>query len=304
MPRIHAERTLVVYKLTVNVRRKPDEWVPVDDIEGWHIEELFEAFCREKEGELLSTKAGGRHIRLQSAAQYPRAALARLCSGRSGVAFDVVDTVSAGTISSFDETAASMVPYRFYLSAAHGASYALACVEHVPNAAGDTVLLGPFRDYIYSLVPDVVVKHEPVTIPEALDAFVSVEEVSVKKYLEQSDMGDSLLREGDCVTYSLTHKRGHPFGMDMMKALLDRRGRAVTLVGISGSILDPERDEVSVRLKDKHGRTRRFVVGAPLDMKFREVVTPEGKPPLNDGDFAGFCQERCYEVEERIGRTL
>lgn len=299
-----AEHTMLLYKICFNERNKPEKPVKITDVDGFSLAELFERFCNECVGEFLTTKTGGRHINIHHCVKRGENVLVHLRSGKSGIPFDVIDIESTNTMESYDENAASMVPFRCFLSAEHGTGYALLCMEHVPNAAGDTVLFQPFAGFLRSVVPDVVMRPpEAISLPEVLDEFVSAESVEIKKYIEQSDFADSLIKEGDSVSFKLNHKRGRPFPVDIFRFLEDKKSRAA-LFSITGKLFDPERDRVFVSLKDKNGSTRRFKVGDSLSMRFREVLNPEGAPPLSDDEFVRFCMDRCREVEDRIGRSI
>ena len=175
------------------------------------------------------------------------------------------------------------------------------CIEHSTNAAGDTALFTPFRRYLRIIDDEAVIEFEPVTEREALEAFTAVDSIVVKKYLEPKDITDTLVREGDCVTLSLTHKRRSPFNKGIVHELIYDRGRAATLFGLTGDIFNSDSTTITVNMKGANGRKGKFVIGGEATSKVREVLNDNGAPPLSDGDFIQRCDDRCALAAERLG---
>lgn len=227
-----------------------------------------------------------------------------MMSGASGEAFDVVDVESAETVQSFDEGKAPLVESRCFFTTDYGRGWAFLCVEHVTHGAGDTVLFEPFRKYLSEVVPNVTMKREQVIEAKVVDNFLSVESVEVKRYLGFNDIADAMVQEGDYASYKLGHKRGRPFPLGIVDSLKSLGRRSPVLYGIEGTVFDHEESSIYVDLKDKGGRTRRFLISEDLGMPFREVLNEAGSPPLDDQGFIDRCREGCDSVGDATGRVL
>lgn len=298
----YAPRSLVIYKVLVNHRGDTEDLFDVDDINGRTLIELFDQFCAQNENALLNaTKNASKHVLLGERSFTEECLLVHLKSGSSGEHIDVIDVRSGSKAYEYDWDKASMVDSRCYLSIGHGKGYGLLCVEHVSNAAGDTVLFTPFRRFLANVDSDVVVRFEPFIETEVIDSFTSVENVVIKKYYEQNDIADSLVREGDCVTVSLTHKRGIPFNMGVIKTLLKDRKKAASLFALSGDLFDSEKSTITVELKGPAGKKGKYIFGKGIDSKIREVLNDGGQPKLSDEKFVEKCAERCSIAVERFG---
>ena len=222
----------------------------------------------------------------------------------SGEAFDVVDVESAETIQSFDEGKAPLVESRCFFTTDYGRGWAFLCVEHVAHGAGDTVLFDPFRRHLFEVVPRVTMKREPVIEGKVVDNFLSVESVEVKLYRGFSDIADARIREGGYISYKLCHGRGKPFSLSVVDSLKRLGRRSPVLYGLSGTVFDSDDSVIYVELKDKGGRTRRFLISEDLGMPFREVLNEAGSPPLDDQGFIDRCREGCDSVGDATGRVL
>lgn len=301
----YAPRSMVAYKLSLNVRGKPEEVVLIDDVCGWHIGDLFESFCNGAVGELSETSGSGKYIRVVSPSRVSGGVLVSLLSGLAGDDRQVFDVTSAEKKYDLGATDAPMVEVRALLSWKDtGRGYALMCVEHSPSAAGDTVLFRPFARYLREVVPDVVMSPEPVIEAEALEAFESLERVEVRRYLGSADITDSLAREGDVVSYVLSHKRGRPFSIKSVVDVVREKANPAVLFGYRGTPFDSDDSRLLVTLRDSRGRKKTFDIFDDYGMKVREELTKPGQRPLSDGDFVAACNDRCETIAERIGRMI
>ena len=299
----HAPHSMVMYKVTVNHRGDPEDLFSVNDINGKTLAELFLRFCDSVQGDFITQENSLKHVIVKDSRAIPNrtAAMAYLASGSSGEDFEVFDTASAVKESEFDSTRATLVNSRCFVSCEYGDGYALMCIEHSTNAAGDTALFTPFRRYLRIIDDEAVIEFEPVTEREALEAFTAVDSIVVKKYLEPKDITDTLVREGDCVTLSLTHKRRSPFNKGIVHELIYDRGRAATLFGLTGDIFNSDSTTITVNMKGANGRKGKFVIGGEATSKAREGLNDNGAPPLSDGDFIQRCDDRCALAAERLG---
>ena len=301
----YAPRSMVAYKVKFNRRGHPDDLVCIDDVQGLSVGDLFFSFCMNDAGRLQEAAAGGKYLSLFEPQRVEGGVTVKLLSGLGGEARQVFDIESSEKRFDIAESDASMVPIRCLLSWRRtGRSYAILCVEHASGAAGDTVLFRPFRSYLKSVVPDVVVSFEPVIEAEALEAFDSLEEIEIKRYVEQGDMADRITREGDYISYKLGHMRGRPFSLDFVRELLTGKTDRSVLLGIGGTFLDSDRSVVSVSLRDRNRAVRKFELGADFGMKVREVLNDAGSPPVSDDEFVRVCEDRCSTIAEKAGRMI
>lgn len=300
----HAERSLLIYKVMLNRRGVASDPVYVDDVDGHAADDLFFGFCQKYRNDLIELGTASRLVRIRDCCRMGDGVLVRLMSGASGEAFDVVDVESAETVQSFDEGKAPLVESRCFFTTDYGRGWAFLCVEHVTHGAGDTVLFEPFRKYLSEVVPNVTMKREQVIEAKVVDNFLSVESVEVKRYLGFNDIADAMVQEGDYASYKLGHKRGRPFPLGIVDSLKSLGRRSPVLYGIEGTVFDHEESSIYVDLKDKGGRTRRFLISEDLGMPFREVLNEAGSPPLDDQGFIDRCREGCDSVGDATGRVL
>lgn len=299
-----AERSLLVYKVEFNRRRVVSERVFVDDVDGHAANDLFFKFCEKYRNDLIELRSGSRFIRIKSCRQIGGGVLVGLMSGVSGEAFDVVDVESAETIQSFDEGKAPLVESRCFFTTDYGRGWAFLCVEHVAHGAGDTVLFEPFRRYLFEVVPKVTMKRGLVIEAKVIDNFLSVESVEVKLCRGFNDIADAGIREGDYISYRLGHGRGNPFNLGIVDSLKRLGRKSPVLYGLSGTVFDSDDAAIYIELKDRGGRTRRFLLSEDLGMPFREVLNEAGKPPLDDREFIERCKESCDSLGDAMGRVL
>lgn len=301
----YAPRSMVAYKVKFNRRGHPDELVYIDDVQGLSVGDLFFNFCMNDAGRLQEAARGGRYLNLSEPRRIDGGVMVELLSGLAGEARQVFDIQSSEKRFDIAESDASMVSIRCLLSWRRtGRGYAILCVEHASGAAGDTVLFRPLRSYLKSVAPEAVVNFEPVVEAEALEGFETLEEIEVKRYLEQGDMADRITREGDYVSYKLGHMRGRPFSLGYVKELLTGKTDRSVLLGLQGTFLDSDRSVVSVSLRDRRGSVRKFELGSDFGMKVREVLNDAGSPPISDEEFIRVCEDRCATIAEKAGRII
>lgn len=195
-----------------------------------------------------------------------------------------------------------MVRSRVYLRNPVG-NYAILCVEHVNGSAGDTFLKTPFKNWLKAAVPGCLLDWEPVAEEESLDAFKSIEDFEVRKYLRPSDMADSLITGANYISYKLAHKRRQPFPIALLKEALSDFNKAKTMFGLVESDITDNKVDVLVRANSKDGRTVQFDISSSFDMKIRELLNERGDAVLNDSAFVKRCNEKCEVIEHRLGRA-
>lgn len=301
----YAPRSMVAYKLTLNERMHPANVVFIDDVMGTHIGKLFERFCIDSTGQLIGASTTGKYLQLERPQKTDDGILVSLLSGRAGDNRKVYDITSTKHKFDLNVQDAPMVSVRALLSwRGTGRKYAIMCIEHSSNAAGDTILFNPFKNYLLKAIPNVVINFEPVIEAEALDSFVSLEKVEIRRYLGQSDRVDQLTREGDYISYVLSHKRGRPFSIQSVKDIIKEKTHPSVLFGYKGTPLDDNESKILITLKDSSGRKRTFDIYDDYGMKVMEQLSPAGHEPLPDCDFIEICNERCETISARLGRTI
>ena len=295
---------MVLYKVTFNERNTPDKIIAPQDVRGSSCTALFSEFVENNVEELIRLRTGNKFVKPVSCKIDNGVVLIKVSSGSSGENVDVVDIGSGNTEYQYGTDKAAMIYSRCFISQNYGSGYALLCVEHTRNGAGDTSLFDPFRKFLSNRVPDVVIKFEPLIEPEVIENFVSVESVEIKKYLEPGDSANLLVSEAATVSTKLMHKRAQPFNMGLYHSLVKTRGRAIAaMVGLDENAFDDEGLEVFVTLKHRTGTTRTFAITDPLSVKIREVLNRNGTPPLDDSTFVSQCKDRCDSAAERIGAS-
>ena len=301
----HAQRSLVVYKIWMHRRGKPDEVLDFSSVCAAGIHHVFKDFVDANKS-VAQVKGTPKHILFTGWEEFDNGIVAKYASGTSGERITMVDPDSEKILDEFSSDKAPMVDSRVYLKGGFSDKYALACIEHVQGSAGDTVIFGPLRDHIASLENKPVLKWEAVTEAEAIDHFIGVESIEVKRYLKQRDLSDSLISGAKCITTTLTHKRGRRFSLSAFSAALADRQKAVSLFGLMplDNLDEYSRTEVFFKLKGKDGKEHRFCLDDRLDVKIREVLNEKGTPPLSDDEFVANCDSRCEEIELRLGRPL
>lgn len=228
--------------------------------------------------------------------------LLELQSGSNGEDFAILDPGSDSIVGEYDSEKAPMVRSRVYLRNPVG-NYAILCVEHVNGSAGDTFLKTPFKNWLKAAVPGCLLDWEPVAEEESLDAFKSIEDFEVRKYLRPSDMADSLITGANYISYKLAHKRRQPFPIALLKEALSDFNKAKTMFGLVESDITDNKVDVLVRANSKDGRTVQFDISSSFDMKIRELLNERGDAVLNDSAFVKRCNEKCEVIEHRLGRA-
>ncbi len=305
MSKDNAQRSFVVYKIQIHKRRKPDEICDLDTIHNIGIKALFVNFISETRG-VVRIGNSSKYLCFNPAKTTKEGVLASYLSGVSGEEITMVNPDSGKILETFSSGNAPMPQSRVYMKAGYSPKYALVCIEHVQGSAGDTALFAPFRGYIASSDSDCVLKWEAVTEAEAVNNFIGVESIEVKRYLKMRDCADSAVSEARCITTTLSHRRGRRFSLAPFRAALADRSKAVSLFGLMPveESMEYEKTEVYFRLRGKDGKTHRFFLDNHFDVKVREVLNEKGEPPLSDEDFLDRCDSRCEGIQDKLGRAL
>ena len=125
----YAPRSMVAYEITFNRRGRPDEVIPIDEIDGTDVGDLFFGFCQNDAGRLQEAAAGGKYLRMFGARRIDGGVMATLLSGLGGEERQVYDIGSAEKRFDIAESDASMVTVRCLLSWKRtGRGYAILCV--------------------------------------------------------------------------------------------------------------------------------------------------------------------------------
>lgn len=303
---VYSARTLCVYKLVFNQRRKPDNILDIHDLDGSSVIKHFSNFANSPNSRSTNTGDSVRVYRLKSTGEEDdEYILANIESGIAGENRVVFDTESELDVSKMTPSQAALVATRVLLTTkGTGNEYALLCVEHASGAGGDTVSISAFKNYLGSAAPNVVMKHEPVMEKEALDAFTSIEQVAIKYYLKQGDIADSLIKESDYITLSYNHKRNRPFSLSLLENIKTLKDRRNTLVGLKGSIVDNDASIVEVKMKDNTGKTKNFLIDDTFSMKVSELLNSQGNGPLSNAEFKKACFDKCEDISSRLGRIV
>lgn len=303
---VYAARTLCVYKLVFNRRRKKDEILDIHDLDGKTVIEHFDQFVRTSRTQLAGDQNTGKVFRLDDPKVIDtETILATVMSGMAGEDRMVVDTNSAKEIIEITHNQAPLVTTRVFLTCKNtGIGYALLCVEHAISGAGDTVSIKAFRQYLSDEAPNVVMKSEAVIEEEAIQAFRDIERIEIKYYLESRDIANSLIKEGDSVSLVYTHKRNRPFDMSLLSKIKSLSDRRTSLVGFKDTLLDSDKTQVSVRMKSYDGRVKTFIITDSFGMKIMEALNVRGDRPLSDADFTEICSQKCKDISSRIGRIV
>lgn len=301
----NAQRSLVIYKIQIHKRRKPDEICDLDTIRKIGIQALFLDFANEANN-VVRIGNTSKFLCFNAAKEVEGGVLAGYLSGASGEEFTIVNPDSGKLLERFGSGNAPMPQSRVYLKAGYSPKYALVCIEHVQGSAGDTALFGPLRDYVASSDSDYVLKWEAVTEAEPINHFIGVENIEVKRYLKMKDFADSEVSEASCITTTLSHRRNRSFSLAPLRAALADQSKAVTLFGLMpvDESMEYEKTEVYFKLKGKDGKAHRFFLDNSLDVKVQEVLNEKGDPPLSDEDFLARCDSRCDDIQNKLGRAL
>lgn len=298
---VTSRRTLVAYKLTCHEARKPDSLLNLDSIYKDGFESAFIEFCESNNGAIQQDNIG-KYCHLGKPRVQEAGVLLEMQSGSNGEDIAILDPGHNTIVGEFDSEKAPMVRSRVYLRRPVG-EYAILCVEHVRGSAGDTFLKAHFKNWIKNVAPGCLLEWEPVAEEESFDAFESIEDFEVRKYLRSSDIADSLVVGANYVSYKLAHKRKKPFPIAMLKEAVSDYGKAKTMFGLVPSDGRGDRIEVFVRANSKDGRTIRFDISSTFDMKIRELLNDRGEAVLSDESFIKRCDEKCEIIEHRFGRS-
>lgn len=196
---VTSRRSLVAYKLTCHEARKPDKLFELNSIYKGGFTRAFVEFCGSDQG-AIQQKGVGKYCHLEKPKVQDDGVLLELQSGSNGEDFAILDPGSDSIVGEYDSEKAPMVRSRVYLRNPVG-NYAILCVEHVNGSAGDTFLKTPLKNWLKAAVPGCLLDWEPIAEEESLDAFKSIEDFEVRKYLRSSDMADSLITGANYISY-------------------------------------------------------------------------------------------------------
>lgn len=297
---VTSRRTLVAYKLTCHESRKPDKLLDLDSIYKSDFKRAFFEFCASDQSAIQQEKLG-KYCHLGKPVDYDEGVLLELQSGSNGEEFAILDPGSDAIVGEFDSEKAPMVRSRVYLRKPVG-KYAILCVEHVVGSAGDTFLKAPFKNWLKAAAPGCLLDWEPIAEEESFDAFKSIEDFEVRKYLRSSDIADPLITGANYISYKLAHKRRRPFSIALFREAVSDFEKAKTMFGLVPPDLKDDKVEVYVRANSKDGRTVQFDISSPFDMKVREILNDRGDAVLNDESFIKRCNDKCKIIEHRFGR--
>lgn len=248
---VYAERTLVVYKFMFNKRRHPDEVCSVYDLDGESILTHFSKFLNSRvipKLENENVKVFKFHKIRRDSEKYILASIESGLAGEDRVIYEPSTNKNVGNINAEQ---AALVGTRVYLSVENtGDTYAILCVEHALSSAGDTIVPKEFKSYLRQAAPNVTMRYEAVTEKEAEDTFKSVEQISIKYYIKQNDISDSLIKESDYVMLTYGHKKNRSFPTKILDAIRSIDSRRKTLVGYEKSIVDHNDAVVEVQMKN------------------------------------------------------
>ena len=294
---VYAERTLVVYKFMFNKRRHPDEVCSIYDLDGSDILTHFSKFLNSRiipRLENENVKVFKFHKIEIASEKYILASIESGLAGEDRVIYEPSTDKNVGNINAEQ---AALVGTRVYLSVENtGDTYAILCVEHALSSAGDTIVPREFANYLRQAAPHVTMKYEAVTEKEAEDTFKSVEQISVKYYIKQNDISESLIKESDYVMLTYGHKKNRSFPTKILNAIRSKDARRKTLVGYDAVI--------EVQMKNKVGRIKKFKLNDDFDMRIVELLNCNGDRPLSNNEFVKRCAEKVEDISSRLGRSI
>ena len=302
---VYAERTLVVYKFMFNKRRHPDDVCSVYDLDGESILTHFSKFLNSR----VTPKLENENVKILRFHKIDtiseKSILASIESGLAGEERIIYEPSTNKNIGNINAEQAALVGTRVYLSVENtGDTYAILCVEHALSFAGNTIVPREFANYLRQAAPHVTMKYEAVTEKEAEDTFKSVEQISIKYYIKQNDISESLIKESDYVMLTYGHKKNRSFPTKILDAIRSKDARRKTLVGYEKSIFDNNDAVVEVQMKNKVGRIKKFKLNDDFDMRIVELLNCNGDKPLSDNEFVKRCAEKVEDISNRLGRSI
>lgn len=309
---VYAERTLVVYKFTFNKRRHPDDVCSVYDLDGESILTHFSKFLNSR----VTPKLENENVKVfkfhkiesdpdKTESDSKKYILASIESGLAGEDRVIYEPSTNKNVGNINAEQATLVGTRVYLSVENtGDTYAILCVEHALSSAGDTIVPREFANYLRHAAPHVTMKYEAVTEKEAEDTFKSVEQISIKYYIKQNDISESLIKESDYVMLTYGHKKNRSFPTKILDAIRSKDARRKTLVGYEQSIFDNEDAVVEVQMKNNVGRIKKFKLNDDFDMRIVELLNCNGDRPLSNNEFVKRCAEKVEDISNRLGRSM
>lgn len=301
----YATRSLIVYKLVFNVRNKPNEIIDVNDLSGRSLHTLFQQFCEEAKDTLIPAKGHDRFLKLSTTKEIDGGCLIRCASGLAGEDTEIVDIETGETIFNFDGDKAALVTSRCYIPAFYSTGYALICIEHTKNGAGDTAIFGPFKKFLATFDDNIVMQNpEAIMEHETIDAMRSIDYIELQHYLEPSDRARLLFEHAKSITVKIAHEKNKPFPLSVIDSIRNQT-KPISLFGLDENTFNENNTDVFVAIKNQDGYSRKFSIDCTeFDIKARETLNHSGEPPLVDKDFVRKCNEKCQTFHERLGRTL
>lgn len=294
MNNYRSARSFIIYSFEVHPARKMNDLYNPSDVCGRSLEDLFSEFCAHKTGGVISVGTSGRYVKLSSAGTVSGGLLVKVFSGLGGEERDVYDAISAQPRGHLETTDVPMVETRVFLYCRYGEKTSYLAVEHANGGAGFSVLPRLFGQYLSQSKLDAVLKYEALQCPEAIRNFLSVENIEIRTYLPKGKVFHLPgMANTSYISSCFTHKRGRPFPVDIFNMFLDGRLRAAELIGVASEVSDNH--QIRIKMKDKTGGMRTYIVGEDVGVQLKEELSPAGCDPLCDEAFVARCKARIDE---------
>lgn len=305
MASMYSERSFVTYAIRFNRKYKTDEVLDPCDLDGESVADVLLEYCGRSSKDMVQLGVTDRFATFGDGSGVRDGALVHMESGRAGERGRVVRVTTQRTVAEYDEEDAKLVGSRVFLQVRLGYNYALLFVECANGFAGNIALPVLFRGYLRDRLSTVTMKWDAVMEGKEYDQIAGVEKIEAKRYVQSTDVADGLIYKESTVTQVLNHPRGKLFPPALFGNIMRGKDGIGEIFRISGTLINPgdEDIEVSVQVKTKDGRTKKFRLGGDFSLPVREVLNEAGKPPLSDELFLTRCREKGDSIFDTTGRN-
>jgi hypothetical protein len=293
---------MAVHALRFNVKHRPSETASPVDLDGIHLGELFEGWCRSMIGsDALVDHEMGHFVQVSDVANLPPGFV--LVTTQVGSWGDIGCVMDMDTLTERAHLRATDATTAFCRTALHvpnRGETAYLFTEYADRGNGGGRLYEVFRSEFanrYAFTMKRAPEYEARTWAEAAE----VQSVTVRVLNYSGDVADPHSEVVGTVTHTFKPKRPGFFGVDLVERLRRDKGEALRLVQLDEM---PDRcdraAEVLIEVASavtgmKQRKT--FVVGDDWGTPaIREVLSDHGRSMIPDDAFVYRCQERLAEL--------
>lgn len=302
-----SENTLVIYRVTFNLRRKPDRLLSPfknDGLNGKNLFNIFEQFCNQNQ-QVFPIGSSGRYARITDPdiSSSDSCMLVHVKSGNDINFVQVTDINSSEVEYEYGNGKVGLVDSRILLYKNENINAVFFAIEHVKNGAGDTTFIKAFKDYLAKVDNKLVMKYDMEVLEIPRNRTKGIKSFEIKQTVRSRDDGGdkAFVTQGAKLVYKLNHPRLRYFPWRLFDKFKENPTK---MYGVFHIPAEFQSDcEVYFTVTDNDNKDRTFRFNDEVRFPARELLNPSGEPPISDIKYIELCRERCEEIIQRSPRN-